>query len=84
MVRTNVLVANARENSHLVQRILFLFVRQLAHLHLLERVGLGVCEPAHIVNGRVSTLACMNLIIRGVSLGHIPSRLTISKSFKDI
>ena len=35
VVRTDVLVGDARENAHLIERIFLLFVGQLAHLDFL-------------------------------------------------
>ena len=56
MVGTDVLVLDRGEDSHLVERILFLFVGEFAHLDLLEGVLDAIALPYDRIDATVSAL----------------------------
>ena len=56
MVGADVLVLDRGEDSHLVERILFLFVGEFAHLDLLEGVLDAIALPYDRIDATVSAL----------------------------
>ena len=64
VVGTNVRVLDRSENTHFIEGILFLLVRQFAHFDFLESVGASVAEAHHGVDAAVGTLTLSKQITK--------------------
>ena len=57
MIRTNIGVFDRGQNAHFVEGILLLFVRQLTHLDLFQRILLAIAVTKDRVHATVSALS---------------------------
>ena len=63
IVRTDVWVLNRCKDANLIESVLLLFVGELAHLDLLERVDLRVHIPDNVVDATVGALTYRKSIV---------------------